>query len=68
MAGYDIGKLFAGSFVGTLGLIAEATFRLHPIPAASASTWAPGATGAEAARAVAAAVESQLQASAVEID
>ncbi|SNS11201.1 glycolate oxidase FAD binding subunit [Actinomadura meyerae] len=35
VAGYDLGRLFSGSY-GTLGLIVEATFRLHPIPAASA--------------------------------
>ena len=36
VAGYDLAKLFAGSF-GTLGMILSVNVRLHPLPPASAT-------------------------------
>jgi glycolate oxidase FAD binding subunit len=67
VAGYDLGKLFAGSY-GTLGLIAEATFRLHPLPAASAWVTTECPDAARAAEAVHAMASSPLAPSAVELD
>jgi len=66
VAGYDLGKLFAGSR-GTLGLITEATFRLHPLPQAVAYLTAGDLGRAAAAEAVIAAANSALQPSAIEL-
>jgi glycolate oxidase FAD binding subunit len=67
VAGYDLGKLFTGSF-GTLGLIVEAVFRLHPRPASAAYVTVDCDGPDEAYWAVATAAGSELAPSAIELD
>jgi glycolate oxidase FAD binding subunit len=67
VAGYDLGKLIAGSY-GTLGLVTECAFRLHPLPAASAVVCRSVSSVDEAGRLCAAVLGAQLVPSALEVD
>jgi glycolate oxidase FAD binding subunit len=61
VAGYDLGKLVAGSF-GTLGAIVGATFKLAPVPKSTATVSATFESGGAVAEAAAAVNDSQLDA------
>jgi glycolate oxidase FAD binding subunit len=66
VAGYDLSKLFTGS-LGTLGIIATANFRLHPIPEAARTVAVSLESPQEAQEAAQAIMHSQVEASAVEL-
>lgn len=60
VAGFDLPKVACGS-MGTLALIAGATFRLHPLPEASAAASLAGLSPATVVELVAAMVKAQLE-------
>jgi glycolate oxidase FAD binding subunit len=67
VAGYDLCKLYTGSY-GTLGVLAETVFRLHPLPAASAWVSVSLVDEDAVARAVGGLLGSQLTPVALELD
>jgi glycolate oxidase FAD binding subunit len=66
VAGYDLGKLVIGSY-GTLAVVTDALFRLHPEPEAQRWVSIPVTTPAEAQRLAQEVVHSQVVPAAVEI-
>ncbi len=66
VAGYDLAKLFTGS-LGTLGLIVEANFRLHPLQEASRTVAVEVESPQAAFEAVRAVKKSQVEPTAVEL-
>jgi len=66
VTGYDMNKLYVGS-LGTLGVIVEATFRLHPTPAMERTWVASFSTASRAHEAVVSILASPLVPSALEL-
>ncbi len=67
VAGYDVAKLVTGAY-GTLGLVTEAAFRLHPIPPAAAYVSVRLPDAASAYQAVQRALHAQFVPAAIELD
>ena len=66
VAGYDLAKLFCGS-LGTLGMVAEVIFRLHPVPAAASVVTLEVEGPAQAGEALRRLAGTTLEPSAVEL-
>jgi glycolate oxidase FAD binding subunit len=67
VAGYDLGKLITGSY-GTLGLVAQCAFRLHPLPAAAAFVRRRAGDADDAGRLCASMLGAQLVPSALDVE
>ncbi|MDN5698134.1 MAG: FAD-binding oxidoreductase, partial [Rubrobacter sp.] len=66
VAGYDLSKLFTGS-AGALGVIAEANFRLHPLPESARTVVVDLDDSGKAGKAAQALMDSQVEPSAAEL-
>ena len=66
VAGYDLNKLYIGS-LGTVGIVVELSFKLHPLPQSQGMLVAAFRSAADAGAAVATIVRSPLGVAAIEL-